>query len=77
VHQKAPDELERLERHRPPAIRAVNAIILPPERHTIIVGCNEALVRDGDAVCISGEIAQDLLGPCDRCAAVDDPADVA
>jgi len=61
--------------HRLPAARAANAIVLPAERNRTVVGCNEAAVRDGDAMGIAGEIAQHLLGPCERRLAIDDPPD--
>jgi hypothetical protein len=50
VHQEAPDELVRVKPHRLPAARAANAIVLPAERNRAAVGCNEAAVRDGDAM---------------------------
>jgi hypothetical protein len=48
VPQEAPDELVRLKPHRFPAVGAVDAIILPTECNRLVVGCNEAAVRDGD-----------------------------
>jgi hypothetical protein len=50
VEQKAPDELVRVKPHRLPAARAVDAIVLPAERDAGVLGCNEAAVRDGDAM---------------------------
>ena len=76
VHQEAPDELVRMKLHRPPAARAVNAIVFPAERDAGVVGCHEAAVRDGDTMRITGEIAQHLLGSCERRLAIDDPFDV-
>ena len=52
--------------HRPPAARAVDAVVLPAERDAGVVGCNEAAVRDGDTMRVTGEIAQHLLGSCER-----------
>jgi hypothetical protein len=46
--------------------RAANAIILPAEGNRAVVGCIEAAVRDGDAMGVTGEIAQHLLGPGER-----------
>jgi hypothetical protein len=66
VHQETPDELVRVKPHRLPPLQAANAIVLPAERNGAVVGCNEAAVRDGDAMGITGEIAQHLLGPCER-----------
>src|SRR5262249_57394706 len=70
------DELGRVKPHRLPAAWAVDAIVLPAERDTGVVGCNEALVRDGDAMCVTGEIAQYLLRSRERRFAVDHPLDV-
>jgi hypothetical protein len=61
VDQEAPDELVRVEPHGLPAVRAVDAIVLPAERNRAVVGRNEAAVRDGDPMGIAGEIAQHLL----------------
>src|SRR4029077_15117839 len=61
--------------HRLPAARAVDAIVLPAERNAGVVGCNEAAVRNGDTMSVTGEIAQHLLGPCERRLAVDHPLD--
>ncbi len=57
VDEEAADELVRVKPHRLPAIRAVDAIIFPAERNRAVVGCNEAAVRDGDAMGVTGEIA--------------------
>jgi hypothetical protein len=67
VQQKAPDQLVRVKPHRLPAARAVDAMVLPAERDACVVGCNEAAVRDGDTMRVTGEIAQDLLGPREVC----------
>src|SRR5450755_4101955 len=75
VHQETSDELVRVNPHRLPPARAANAIVLPAERNRAVVGCNEAAVRDGDAMGVTGEIAQHLLGPCERCLAIDNPLD--
>ena len=75
VHQEAPDKLVRGKPHRLPAARAVDAIVLPTERDAGVVGCNEAAVRDGDTMRVTGEIAQHLLGSRERRLAVDYPVD--
>ena len=75
VQQKAPDELVRVKPHRLPVARPVDAIVLPAERDAGVVGCNEAAVRDGDPVSVTGKIAQHLLRSRERRLAVDDPLD--
>jgi hypothetical protein len=50
VHQETPDELMRVQPHRLPTSRPVDAIVLPAEGNGAVVGCNEAAVRDGDPV---------------------------
>jgi len=75
VHQETPDELVRMKPHRLPAAGAVDALVLPAERNGAVVGCNEAAVRDGNPVGVTGEIAQHLLGPSERRFAIDHPLD--
>ena len=75
VHQETPDELVRVKPLRLPPVRAANAIVLPAERNRAVVGCNEAAVRDSDAMGVTGEIAQHLLGPCEWRFAIDHPLD--
>src|SRR5262249_29888626 len=58
-----------------PAARAVDAIVLPSERDAGVAGCNEAAVRDGDTMRVTGEIAQHLLGSRERRLAMDYPVD--
>src|SRR5215469_15502275 len=47
VHQEAADELMRGERHRLPAVGAVDAVVLPPEGDGIGVGGDQSAVGDG------------------------------
>src|SRR6516164_7576122 len=75
VHQEAPDKLMRVKPHGLPAARAVDAIVLPTERDAGLVSGNEAAVRDGDTMRVTGEIAQYLLGSRERRLAVDYPVD--
>jgi hypothetical protein len=42
VDQKTPDERVRAKPHRLPAVRAVDAIVLPAERNRAVFGCEEA-----------------------------------
>ena len=50
MHEEAADELMGVERHRLPAIGAVQAIVLPAEGDATIVGGDQAPVGDGDAM---------------------------
>ena len=56
VHQEAPDKLVRVKPDGLPAARAVGAIVLATERDAGVVGGNEAAVRDGDAMRVTGEV---------------------
>src|SRR5229473_2889323 len=73
VHQEPADELVRRQRHGFPAARTFDAIVLPAERHATIISRDEPAVRDGDAMGVAREIAQDLLWPGEWLFAVDDP----
>ena len=75
VEKKTPDELVRVKPHRLPAARTVDAIVFPAERDAGVVGCNEAAVRDGDPVGVTGQIAQHLFRSGERRLAIDDPFD--
>ena len=76
VQQEWPDELMRMQPHRLPARRAVGAVVLPAERDAGVVGCNEAAIRDGGTMGVTGEIAQHLFGSRKRRLAIDHPLDV-
>lgn len=60
VHQKAPNELASLERHR--FAPTVLAIILPAEGHTTIGQRDQPAVGNGDAMGVAREISEHLLG---------------
>jgi len=76
VQQKTPDELVWVKPHRLPAARSINAVVLPAERDAGVIGCNETAVRNRNAMRVTGEIAQHLLGSSERRFAVDHPLDV-
>jgi len=73
VHQEAPGELVRSERHRLPAAGSVDAVVLPAERDPVGVGGDQPAVGDGNAMGIAREIAQDLFWPRERLLGVDHP----
>ena len=77
MQEEPADELVRGERHRLPAAGAVDAIVLPAERNTLVIGRDETAIGDGDAVGIAREIAQHLLRPGERVLGVDHPFDLA
>jgi hypothetical protein len=56
MHQEAPDELVRRERHGFPAARTFDAIVLPAERHATIIGGDEPAIGDGDPVGVSRQL---------------------
>src|SRR5664280_1447767 len=60
VHQKAPDELASLERHR--FALAVLAIILPAEADFAVGQRDQSAVGNGDAMGVAGKIGEHLLG---------------
>ena len=53
VHQVAPDELVRVQRHRHVPARSVDPIILAFERDAGVIGRDEPAVGDGDAVSVA------------------------
>jgi len=76
VQEKAADELGDVERHRfdpGPAPRfAANTIFLPAEGDALVVGSDEAAVRDRDAVGVAREIGEDGLRSGEGSLGVDD-----
>src|ERR1700751_3469528 len=73
MQQEAPDELVRFERHRAKPRPAIAAVILVAERHTALVETEQPAVRDGDAVCIAGEIGEHRLGTGKGWLGLDEP----
>ncbi len=73
MQQEAPDELVWLERHRAKPRLAFAAVIFVAERHTALVEADQPAVRDGDAVCIAGEIGEHRLGPGKGRLGLDEP----
>ena len=56
VEQKAADELGRCKRHE--LDERTVAVVLPTEGNVIIGDLDEAMIGDGDAVCIAAQIAR-------------------
>ncbi len=73
VHQEAADELVGGQRHRLVSARSVDAVVLVSEGDPALVGFDEAVVGDGDAVGVARQIGEDGLGPAERLLGVDHP----
>lgn len=73
VEKEPPDELADVERHGLPAVLSFAPIVLPAEGDTTIVCRDETPVRDGDAVRVTRQVAQDLEWTGERRFAIDDP----
>ena len=48
-------------------------IVFPAKRDPIILERHQSMVGDGDAVCIAGEIVQNMLGTAEGWLGIDDP----
>ena len=75
VQEKAPDELVRVKPHRLPAARAGDAIVFSAERDAGVVGCNEAAVRDRDAMGVARQVGEHGFRPGERPLGEDHPCD--
>jgi len=71
VEQEAAQELLRGERHFSRLITV--GIILPTESNLIILKSHEAMVGDGHAMSVTGEIAEHMMGTAEGGLGVDDP----
>ena len=56
---------------------ALSAVVLPGEGDALIIDGDDAPVRDGDAVRVTRQIPQHLLGASERPFGVDNPVDAA
>src|SRR5439155_21597269 len=70
VHEEAPDELADFERHRLPAARTVDSIVLPSERDAVVVGGDQTAIGDGHTMSVAREISQHLLWSRERVLAI-------
>ena len=48
-------------------------IVLPSKRDLVVGDVDDPMVRDGDAVCVSRQVVQDMGGPTEGRFGVDDP----
>jgi len=73
MEQEATQELVR--RYRHDLLLVAVCVVSPAERNAPIVAADETMVRDGDAVGVSGQIGEHRLGSGERRLGVDDPCD--
>jgi hypothetical protein len=71
VEQEAAQELLRTERHH--SLLITVGIILPTESNLVMLESQEAMVGDGYAMGIAGEIAEHMMGTAEGGLGVDDP----
>ena len=71
VEQEAAQELLRTERHHSLLISV--GIILPAESNLVMLESHEAMVGDGHAMGVAGEIAEHMMGTAEGWLGVDDP----
>jgi hypothetical protein len=71
VEQEAAQELLRIERHH--SLLVPVGIILPTESNLVMFESHEAVVGDGHAMGVAGEITQHMMGTAEGWFGVDDP----
>jgi hypothetical protein len=71
VEQEAAQELLRTERHH--SLLITVGIILPTESNLVILESHEAVIGDGHAMSVTGEIAEHMMGTAEGGLGVDDP----
>jgi hypothetical protein len=71
VEQETAQELLRIERHHSLLIPV--GIILPAESNLVMLESHEAVVGDGYAMSVAGEIAEDMMRTAEGGLGVDDP----
>ena len=64
VKQEVADEFRRVEPHH--ALCGFMAVVFPAERHVSISDVDQAIVRDGDAMRVTPQVAEDELRPAER-----------
>jgi hypothetical protein len=71
VQQEPPQEFIGADRHG--ARLAAVPVILPAKGHGVVRDIEEAMIRDGDAVGVAGQIVQHMFGAAEGRFGVDDP----
>ena len=74
MDEKPADELGDVERHRRISAGAIDPVVLDLERDAVLVECDQAAVRDGDAVRVARQIGEHGLRARERALGVDEPA---
>ena len=74
VEQEAAQELLRIERHH--SLFIALGIILPAESNLIVLESYKAVVGDGHAMGVAGEIAEHMMGTTEGWLGIDDPVDL-
>ena len=77
VDQETADELVCCQRHHLVPVATFDPVILPPEGDGGLVSCDQAAIRDGDAVGVARQISEYRLGSTERALAVDHPLGLA
>ncbi len=71
MDQEAPQELVCGESHD--LLLAAASVVFPAEGNALSVEADEAMVGDGDAVRVAGEIVENMLGSAEGWLGIDDP----
>ena len=71
VKQEATEKLIRTDRHF--AFLVAVRVVLPAKRYRVVLKCNQSVIRDGNSMCIAGEILQDMPSTSERVLCVHDP----
>lgn len=73
MDQEPADELVGGQAHDLHPFTALGAVVFPAERHDALVGTDQAMVGDGDAVRVPAEIGQHGFGSAEGRFGIDDP----
>jgi hypothetical protein len=71
VQQESPQEFVGSEGHLPLLVPV--SVVFPTERHLAILEGNQAMVGDGDAMGVTGQVVQNIFGPAEGRLGVNDP----
>jgi hypothetical protein len=71
MEEEPPQKLSAEQCHLP--LFASVGVVLPSECDAFPIKCQESMVRDGNPVCVSTQVTEDLSRPAERRFGVDDP----